>query len=113
MKSSFRVHSSLLEDWGGDDIGEVWTELSIEVGKSGEWPDCFYCGRGFPGLDDFELLSIHFYFPLSDDYSQELHFGGVKDCFGEFHGKAMFSDSLEHLLSSLMVKGKVILGVNS
>ena len=68
-------------EWGND-IREVGDEFVIEVGESGEQPNSFYSGGWFPFFDHFKFFCVHFYFALSNDHSQELHFWGIEDSFG-------------------------------
>ena len=66
---------------GGYNIGKIWDEFPIKVCKSGERPDSFDGGGGFPFFYAFQLLSIHLDFPLSNDHAQKFHVRGVKYAF--------------------------------
>ena len=55
-------------EWS-DNVREVRDELPVKVCKSGERPDSFDRGGGFPFLYGFQLLSVHLDFSLTNDHA--------------------------------------------
>ena len=48
---------------------QVEDELPVKVYKSGEQPDSFDRGGGFPFLYGFQLLPVHLDFSLTNDHA--------------------------------------------
>ena len=54
---------------GSNNVREVQDELPVKVCKSGERPDSFDQGGGFPFLYGFQLLPVHLDFSLTNDHA--------------------------------------------
>ena len=54
---------------GGDNVREVWDELSVKVCKPGERPDSLDQGGRFPFFYGFQLFPVHLDFSLTNDHA--------------------------------------------
>ena len=71
---------------GGNDVRIVRDEFPVEVGKAKEGTNSLNGGGWFPSGDGGQFGGIHANKPLSYDYSEIFHDGGVKRAFRDLEG---------------------------
>ena len=91
------------KDDGGDNVGKVRDEFSVEVGKSKERTDALDRSGGLPVLNGGELGWIHAYITLTNDHTKIFHGRGIERAFGDFKREAVFAKACEDMTCALVV----------